>query len=203
MKYEMPVLPYPKQALAPVLSEETLNFHYGKHLQTYIDNLNRLTEGTLYEGMELEEIICKASGAVFNNAAQVWNHTFYFESLTPTPTEMSRELATRIEKDFSSVEEFRNQFNAAATGLFGSGWAWLVEDAKGKLSVCTTQNADCPLTQGLRPLLTIDVWEHAYYIDYRNRRADYVKAMKDIVNWAKVEQRLAGAGPCYQDSFFL
>ncbi len=193
MKFEMPTLPYAMEALAPVLSEETLQYHYGKHLQTYVDNLNRLTEGTLYEGMELEEIICKASGGVYNNAAQAWNHTFYFENLCPASPAMPELLTARLEKAFGSVEKFHEQLAETATTFFGSGWAWLVENAEGQLSICGTQNADCPLSHGLIPLLTIDLWEHAYYIDYRNRRADYVKAMWSIIDWNKVSQRLSNA----------
>lgn len=190
MKHLMPELPYAMDALAPVMSEETLAFHYGKHLRTYIDNLNKLIADTLYEDMELEEIVCKASGSVYNNAAQAWNHELFFDSFTGTPQPVSARMAALLEKSFGSFADFQHQLTEAAIGHFGSGWAWLVEDGAGSLSVCTTQNADCPLTAGLRPVLTFDVWEHAYYIDYRNRRADYVNGLWNIIDWAKVEQRI-------------
>lgn len=177
-------------ALVPAMSKETLDFHYGKHLRTYVDNLNKLIAGTLYEDMELEELVCKASGSVYNNAAQAWNHTFFFNGLTAAFQSMSPRLVACIQKDFGSVADFQRQLTEAAVGLFGSGWAWLVQDNDGSLSVRTTQNADCPLSTGLRPILTFDVWEHAYYIDYRNRRADYVDNLWKIIDWAKVEQRM-------------
>lgn len=192
MKHLMPALPYALNALEPRMSAETVAFHYGKHLQTYVDNLNRLIVGTDYEDMQLEEIVRNASGAIFNNAAQVWNHTFFFNSLTPTSTAMSEEMAERLTESFGSVEEFKEKFSAAAIGLFGAGWAWLVTDKQGKLSIVAEQNAGNPLTHGLTPLLTIDVWEHAYYIDYRNRRADFVSAVWDLIDWVRVERRMHG-----------
>lgn len=190
MKHLMPELPYAMDALVPAMSKETLDFHYGKHLRTYIDNLNKLIAGTLYEDMELEELVCKSSGSVYNNAAQAWNHTFFFNSLTAAFQPMSARLVACIQKEFVSVADFQRQLTEAAVGHFGSGWAWLVQDSDGSLSVRTTQNADCPLSTGLRPILTIDVWEHAYYIDYRNRRADYVNNLWKIIDWGKVEQRM-------------
>lgn len=192
MKHLMPALPYAQNALEPRMSAETVAFHYGKHLQTYVDNLNKLIVGTDYEEMPLEEIVRNASGTIFNNAAQVWNHTFFFNSLTPTSTAMSEEMAARLAENFGSVEEFKEKFSAAAIGLFGAGWAWLVTDKQGKLSIVAEQNAGNPLTHGLTPLLTIDVWEHAYYIDYRNRRADFVSAVWDLIDWVRVERRMHG-----------
>lgn len=189
MKHLMPELPYAPEALAPRMSRETLEYHYGKHLQTYVDNLNRLIAGTPYETKSLEEIVRTSDGAVFNNAAQTWNHTFFFRMLSPSQPEMPAALAERLARDFGSVESFKDQFTKAATGLFGSGWTWLAADAKGRLSIVAKPNAGNPLTDGLRPVLTVDVWEHAYYIDYRNRRADFVAAWWELVDWRKVAER--------------
>ncbi len=191
MKHLMPQLPYAPEALAPVISAETLDFHYGKHLQTYVDNLNKLIAGTVYEGMKLEEIVCKADGGIFNNAAQAWNHAFYFAALSPHPKTPSPKLSAMIVQSFGSEAAFKEQFFNAATTLFGAGWTWLVADKDGRLSIVNEGNAGCPLRNGLCPLLTIDVWEHAYYIDYRNRRADYLKAIWEIIDWEVVERRLA------------
>lgn len=190
MKHQLPALPYALDGLKPVLSAETLGYHYGKHLQTYLDNLNKLIAGTLYEGMELEEIVFKASGAVFNNAAQAWNHAFYFAALTPMPQSIPSTLLSRLTASFGSVQAFKEKLLASAAGLFGAGWTWLVVREDGSLDVVNTQNAANPLTDGLQPLLTIDVWEHAYYIDYRNRRPDYLKALWEIIDWRVVEARL-------------
>ena len=190
MKHLLPELPYQLEALAPKMSKETLEYHYGKHLQTYIDNLNKLIAGTPYEEKTLEQILLEAEGPMFNNAAQTWNHTFFFESLTPPQTPVPAELAEALAKDFGTIEKFQEQFTQAATGLFGSGWTWLVKDNQGKLSVASEQNAGNPLRKGLTPLLVIDVWEHAYYIDYRNRRAAYIAAFWELVNWNKVLERL-------------
>lgn len=187
----MPELPYALEALAPKMSAETFEYHYGKHLQTYVDNLNRLIAGTPYEEMSLEEIIRKADGGIFNNAAQTWNHTFFFRMLTPDRHSVPGKLAERLARDFGSVEEFKKQFTQAAVGLFGSGWVWLAADKSGKLSIVPKSNAGNPLTDGLRPVMTIDVWEHAYYIDYRNRRADAVAALWDRIDWKVVEERYA------------
>ena len=190
MNYTMPKLPYERDALAPLMSKETLDYHYGKHLQTYVDNLNRLVVGTPYEGMNLDAIVMQANGPVFNNAAQVWNHTLFFDTLTPSSSQIVPEsLANAIERDFGSVDAFKEQFTAAATSLFGSGWVWLVEDNNGKLSIVSTQNADNPMRQGLNPLMTLDVWEHAYYIDHRNRRADFIKDWWRLLDWNKVAKR--------------
>ena len=185
----MPELPYAPEALAPKMSRETLDYHYGKHLQTYVDNLNRLIPGTPYAEMPLDEIVRRADGAVFNNAAQAWNHTFFFRSLTPTQSAMPEALAAKLAAAFGSVEAFRKQFTKAAVGLFGSGWVWLAADRSGNLSIVAKPNAGNPMTDGLRPVLTIDVWEHAYYIDYRNRRADFVAAWWDLVDWKQVAER--------------
>ena len=190
MKHNLPELPYALDSLEPKMSRETLEFHYGKHLQTYVDNLNSLAAGTPFEEMSLDEIVLKADGVLFNNAAQTWNHTFFFDPLTPEPVEMPENLAYRLAASFGSVEAFREEFSKAAVGLFGSGWTWLVEDADGKLSIVRKQNAGNPLTDGLKPLLVVDVWEHAYYIDYRNRRAAFVEACLELTDWRKVAARL-------------
>ncbi|MCU0555286.1 MAG: superoxide dismutase [Syntrophales bacterium] len=198
--FELPPLPYAEDALAPVISARTVGFHYGKHHRGYLDNLNGLVKGTPYEKMSLEEVIrASASGtgqtAVFNNAAQVWNHTFYWNGMKPGGGgKPAGGIGKAIEKAFGSYENFRKEFIAAALGQFGSGWAWLVADGKA-LRVVKTQNAESPIMQGLRPLLTIDVWEHAYYLDYQNRRKDFVEASLDrLVNWAFVEGGLERAG---------
>ena len=190
MKHVMPILPYAQDSLAPKMSAETMSFHYGKHLQTYVDNLNKLIGNTMYEGMEINEIICKATGPIYNNAAQVWNHTFFFMALSPTPTKMSSSFAEKIVESFGSVDAFKEQLFSVATGLFGSGWAWLVADSESKLSIVSESNAGNPLRNGLTPILTIDVWEHAYYIDYRNRRAEYIQAVWDLIDWKCVEKRI-------------
>lgn len=190
MKYEQPELPYSREALAPAISAETIDFHYGKHEKAYIDNLNRLIEGTEYEDMDLEEVITSSEGALFNNAAQAWNHIFYFFTFSPEGSrEPSGELRKAIERDFGSFEKFKEDFVAAGVGLFGSGWVWLSRDENGKLLITTGKNAENPLTAGLQPLLTFDVWEHAYYLDYQNRRADALKALWNIVDWDIVESR--------------
>ena len=189
MKHTMPELPYAPEALAPKMSRETLDYHYGKHLQTYVDNLNRLIPGTPYEEMPLDEIVRRTDGAIFNNAAQTWNHTFFFRMLTTSQCAMPEKLAEKLSAAFGSVEAFKDQFTKAAVGLFGSGWVWLAADREGKLSIVAKTNAGNPMTDGLRPLLTVDVWEHAYYIDYRNRRADFVAAWWNLVDWQKVADR--------------
>ena len=189
MKHAMPQLPYTMEALAPLMSQETLEYHYGKHLQTYVDNLNKLIAGTPFEDMSLEDIICKADGGIFNNAAQAWNHTFFFETLTAQPQDIPASVADKLAKDFGSVEAFRQEFTQKATTLFGSGWVWLAEDAGKKLCILSEPNAGNPLTRGMKPILTIDVWEHAYYIDYRNRRAAYIEAFWKLIDWTKVAAR--------------
>ncbi len=190
MKHSLPALPYSPDALAPVMSRETIDYHYGKHFQTYIDNLNKMIENSPYEEMEIEEIVRTAGGAIYNNAAQAWNHDFFFSTLSPTPSAMPAALEERLVKDFGSVAGFRAELTKAAATLFGSGWAWLSEDKEGKLVISQEPNAGNPMTKGHKPLLTIDVWEHAYYIDYRNLRASYIEALLGIVDWEKVAARL-------------
>jgi Fe-Mn family superoxide dismutase len=188
--FAMPALPYAKDALAPHISAETIDYHYGKHLQAYINNLNNLVKGTEFEHASLEDIVKKADAGVFNNAAQAWNHTLYFLSLSPTPkTAPEGKLAAAIDRDFGGFDAFVEQFTKSATGLFGSGWTWLAADAKGKLEIVNTSNAGNPLTDGKTPLMVVDVWEHAYYIDYRNVRADSVKAFWNILDWKVAEER--------------
>ena len=189
MKFELAPLPYSKGALSPHLSEETLSFHYEKHHQTYLNNLKNLLQGQPQAELSLEDIVQTSSGAVFNNAAQVWNHDFYWKSMKPQGGgEPQGELAKAIVRDFTSFEAFLTQFASAAIGQFGSGWAWLVSE-KGSLKITTTGNADTPLKQGLKCLLTCDVWEHAYYVDYRNLRAKYVDTfLKHLVNWEFAER---------------
>ena len=184
MAFELPALPYEKNALEPHFSQETLEFHYGKHHQTYVTNLNNLIKGTEFENASLEEIVKKSSGGIFNNAAQVWNHTFYWNSLKKGGGgEPPAELKKKLEAAFKSFDEFKKEFANAATTQFGSGWAWLVADGDA-LKIVKTGNAEVPLTSGLKPLLTIDVWEHAYYLDYQNRRPDYANAVIDkLLNW--------------------
>jgi superoxide dismutase, Fe-Mn family len=185
MAFSLPDLPYNRSALMPYISEETLDYHYGKHHQTYVNNLNALIEGTPLGQKNLEEIIKSESGSIFNNAAQVWNHTFYWHSMAPKAGGNPHGKALdSIVESFGSFEIFKDQFSKAAAGQFGSGWAWLAQDPKdGRLIVETTANAGCPLTEGHKPILTCDVWEHAYYIDYRNMRAKYIEAWWNLVNW--------------------
>lgn len=191
MNYSIPKLRYDKDSLMPAMSSETIDFHYGKHFQTYVDNLNRLVVGTPYEGVSVENIVQRAEeGPLFNNAAQVYNHAHFFEALTPNQKPIPQRLEARIIRDFGSVDAFWEQFSMAATSLFGSGWTWLVEDKDGRLSILSTSNADTPLRYGFNPLLTIDVWEHAYYIDYRNRRAEFIRNFRDIVDWDRVDSRI-------------
>jgi Fe-Mn family superoxide dismutase len=187
--YVLPPLPYEENSLEPVISARTIGFHYGKHHKGYVTKLNKLVEGTDYAGMPLEKIITATAGkpemtAIFNNAAQVWNHNFYWKSMKPNGGgKPPAELKTRIEASFGGLEACKKELAAAAVSQFGSGWAWLILDGD-KLSVAKTANADDPLTAGARPLLTIDVWEHAYYLDYQNRRGDYVNAVLDkLINW--------------------
>lgn len=190
MKYEQPELPYSRDALAPAISAETVDYHYGKHEKAYIDNLNRLIKGTEFEDMALEEIIVNAKGPLFNNASQAWNHIFYFFTFSPNGSrEPGGDLRKAIDRDSGSFEKFKEAFVDAGVGLFGSGWVWLCRDDDGKLIITQGSNAQNPLTDGLTPLLTFDVWEHAYYLDYQNRRADALKALWDIVDWDVVESR--------------
>ncbi|MGL5759373.1 superoxide dismutase [Fe] [Plesiomonas sp.] len=191
MSFELPALPYAKNALEPHLSAETLEFHYGKHHNTYVVNLNNLVPGTEFEGKSLEEIVKTSSGPIFNNAAQVWNHTFYWNCLAPQAGgEPTGALADAINSTFGSFDAFKAQFNDAAVKNFGSGWTWLVKKADGTLAIVSTSNAGCPLTEGHTPLLTVDVWEHAYYIDYRNVRPNYLNGFWALVNWEFVAQNL-------------
>ncbi|MDF1677774.1 MAG: Fe-Mn family superoxide dismutase [Legionellaceae bacterium] len=191
MTFTLPALPYAMGALAPHMSQETLEYHYGKHHQTYVTNLNNLVKDTDFSEMTLEEIIKTATGGIFNNAAQVWNHSFFWQCLTPENyAEPRGALLDTIEKDFGSFAAFKEQFTDTAIKTFGSGWAWLVQDDKGVLRIISTSNADNPMTSGLKPLLTCDVWEHAYYIDYRNRRPDYLQAFWSLVNWDFVSEQL-------------
>ena len=193
MKHELPALPYENNALEPFISAETIEYHYGKHHQTYVTNLNNLIAGTEFENLSLEDIVRKSSGGMFNNAAQVWNHTFYWNGMKPNgggkPTGA---LAEAIDKAFGSFDKFKEEFSKCAVTTFGSGWAWLVKNADGSLALVSTSNAGCPLTAGQKPLLTIDVWEHAYYIVYRNARPKYVEDFFSVVNWDFVAANYAG-----------
>ena len=189
MAFTLPELPYPKDALAPTVSAETIDYHYGKHHQTYVNNLNNLVPNTKYASMPLEDIVKATQGQasekpIFNNAAQVWNHTFYWHSLKPKGGgDPTGKVGGAIEKSFGSFAEFKDKFSKAAAGQFGSGWAWLVQNADGSLAIEATPNADTPFALGRTCLLTIDVWEHAYYIDYRNARPKYIEEYWKIVNW--------------------
>jgi Fe-Mn family superoxide dismutase len=191
MAFELPALPYAKNALEPHMSAETLEYHYGKHHQTYVTNLNNLTKGTELEHKSLEDIIKTSSGGIFNNAAQVWNHTFFWHCLKPNgggkPTGA---VAQAIDKAFGSFDAFKEKFSQTALTTFGSGWAWLVKNADGSLAIVSTSNAQTPMTSGQKALLTIDVWEHAYYIDYRNARAKFIEAFWNLVNWDFVAKNL-------------
>ena len=192
MSFELPKLPYALDALEPHISKETLEYHYGKHHQTYVTNLNNLVKGTDLENKSLEELIKTTEGGIFNNAAQVWNHTFYWNCLAPNaggaPT---GKIAEAINKAVGSFEEFKKQFNDAAAKNFGSGWTWLVKKADGSLAIVNTSNAATPVSGEDKPLLTVDVWEHAYYIDYRNARVKYLEEFWALVNWSFVEANLA------------
>ncbi len=190
MTYKQPELPYPHDALEPVISTETVDFHYGKHEKAYIDNLNRLITGTEMEDMELEDVIKTATGPLFNNASQAWNHIFYFFSFSPNGGgEPSGELGDAIKAQYGSFEEFKKAFVEAGTSLFGSGWVWLSRDDEGRLFITQESNAGTPMTKGLTPLLTFDVWEHAYYLDYQNRRKDMLEKLWDIIDWDVIESR--------------
>lgn len=190
MKHLLPELPYALDALVPVMSADTLNYHYGKHLQTYLDNVNRMIEGTPFAEMKLKDMITKAQGALYNNAAQAFNHIIFFKQLTPTPTTISPLLTQALVARFGSVDEFKSEFSNAATALFGSGWVWLALDANNVLQIVPEPNAGNPITRNMRPLMCIDVWEHAYYLDYQNRRGDYIKNFWNLVNWDYIEKRM-------------
>ena len=190
MKFELPKLPYAADALEPVISQKTIEFHYGKHHQAYVNNLNNLIEGTEFAEADLETIIKKAEGGIFNNAAQVWNHTFYFTSFSPDGGgEPTGALAGAIDRAFGSFDAFKEAFGKAAATLFGSGWAWLVKDEAGELKIVQTGNAANPMTEGLTPVLTCDVWEHAYYLDYQNKRPDYIANFWKLIDWNTVSER--------------
>ncbi len=190
MAFKLPDLPYGQEDLAPAMSEKTISFHYGKHHQAYVNNLNNLIEDTSFKDASLEKIVMEAEGSIFNNAAQVWNHTFFFESLTPGGGgEPEDDLSRAIEREFGSFGKFRDEFSKAGATLFGSGWVWLVKNDSGKLDIIQEGNAGNPLRKGLTPLLTLDVWEHAYYLDYQNKRPDYISAFWEIVDWKKVSSR--------------
>ncbi|MDD2530400.1 MAG: superoxide dismutase [Bacteroidales bacterium] len=189
-KFTLPAFPFAQDALEPHISKKTIEFHYGKHHQTYVDNLNKLIVGTEFENSTLEEIVLKSSGGIFNNAAQVWNHTFYWNCLNPKSSlKPEGRLMEAIEKEFGSFDQFKEKFTAASVTLFGSGWAWLVKDKDGKLEIVQTSNAENPMRQGKTPLLVCDVWEHAYYIDKQNRRPAYLESFWSLVDWKKVEER--------------
>ncbi len=190
--FELIKLPYAPEALAPAISAETIAFHHGKHLQTYVNNLNTAIAGTAFEGKSLEEIVCRSEGSIFNNAGQILNHNMYFlqfraprENNVPTG-----KIAQLIDAQFGSFEAFRKEFAAKGAGLFGSGWVWLSADAEGRLVITQEGNAGNPVTKGLKPLLTFDVWEHAYYIDYRNARPAYIAGLWSIINWEEINNRL-------------
>ncbi len=187
-QFAMPALPY--EALGNVISKETLSFHHGKHLKAYVDNLNKMLPGSGLENLPLSEVIYKAEGGLFNNAGQVLNHAMYFEQFSNNPQPMGNRLKVMLERDFGSVEAFMKEFEQKGATLFGSGWVWLSADKDGKLVITQQKNAENPVTLGLNPLLTFDVWEHAYYLDYQNRRADYLTALWQIVDWQVVEDRL-------------
>lgn len=190
MSFELPKLAYALNALEPVISQKTLEFHYGKHHQAYVNNLNNLVPGTKFENATLETIVMEAEGGIFNNGAQVWNHTFYFESFSPNGGgEPHGALGDAIKKTYGSFGEFKSNFSKAATTLFGSGWAWLVKKQDGSLELVQESNAGNPLRKGLKPILTCDVWEHAYYLDYQNRRPDYVESFWKLVDWDIVGKR--------------
>ncbi len=191
MNFELPTLPYALDALEPFISKNTLEFHYGKHHQAYVNNLNKLLPGSGFENAKLEEIIKKASGGIFNNAAQVWNHTFYWHCMSPHGGGLpAGKLINLIDRDFGTFDAFKEKFTQAAVTLFGSGWAWLSVDSKGKLVITQESNAGNPLRSDMKPILTCDVWEHAYYLDKQNRRPDYVADFWKIVDWKEAEKRL-------------
>lgn len=193
MAFELPSLPYEQDALEPHISKETLEFHYGKHHNTYVVKLNGLVEGTEFENKSLEEVITSSEGGIFNNAAQVWNHTFYWNCLAPNAGgEATGDIAEAINAAFGSFEAFKEAFNNSAVNNFGSGWTWLVKNADGSVAIVNTSNAATPLTDGVTPLLTVDVWEHAYYIDYRNARPNYMNAFWNLVNWDFVNANFNG-----------
>lgn len=191
MKFELPELPFAKNALAPIMSEETIDYHWGKHHATYVNNLNNLIQGTKFEEMSLEEIIKTSEAGIFNNAAQTYNHTFFWHCLSPNGGGAPQgKILEAINSSFGSFDEFKDKFSKAATTLFGSGWSWLVQGPDSKLEILQLSNAGTPLTLNKKPILTLDVWEHAYYIDYRNARPKFIEKFWDIVNWDFAEKQL-------------
>jgi len=187
-------LPYAPNALEPVISQETIEYHHGKHLQTYVDNLNKLVVGTEFESMPLEEIVAQSQGGIFNNAGQILNHNLYFLQFSPVAADNHTPkgaILEAINRDFGSLDAFKAEFEQKGTALFGSGWVWLAADKDGKLVITQEPNAGNPVTKGLKPLLTMDVWEHAYYIDYRNRRAAHLQSLWQIINWDEINRRYA------------
>lgn len=191
MTFELPQLPYAMDALEPYISKKTIEFHYGKHHQAYVNNLNNLVPGTEFENATLEDIIKKASGGIFNNGAQIWNHTFYWNCLKHNGGGVPNgKLLAAINQSFGSFEEFKQKFSTSAATLFGSGWAWLVKNNDGSLAIVQESNAGNPLKNGLTPLLTCDVWEHAYYLDQQNKRPDYIASFWNLVDWDAVSSRL-------------
>lgn len=192
MEHKLPELPYALDALAPHISKETLEYHYGKHHQTYVTNLNNLIAGTEFAELSLEDIIKKSTGGIFNNAAQVWNHTFYWNCLSPKGGgQPNGAIADAINRKFGSFDKFKEEFTKTSVTTFGSGWGWLIKNADGSIGLTSTSNAGTPLTSGQTPLLTCDVWEHAYYIDYRNARPKYVESFWNLVNWDFVNQQFS------------
>lgn len=190
MIHQLPQLPFNSASLSPVISSNTLEFHHGKHHQAYVNNLNNLIKGTEFENATLEEIIKKATGGIFNNGAQVWNHTFYWNCIKPNGSKLPEgKLLDAINKQYGSLDKLKEQFSAAAASLFGSGWAWLVKKNDNTIDIIQESNAGNPLRNGFIPLLTCDVWEHAYYLDYQNRRPDYIKAFWDIIDWETISKR--------------
>lgn len=191
MTFTLPELPYAKDALVPHMSQETLEFHHGKHHNAYVNNLNNLIKGTKYEHMSLEEIILSSEGPIFNNSAQIWNHTFFWNSLSPKGGgEATGDALLAIKSEWGSFEKFKEEFTKSAVANFGAGWTWLVKNKDGKLAIVNTSNAQTPLTTGATPLLTVDVWEHAYYIDYRNERPKFINGFWALVNWDFVNRNL-------------
>jgi Fe-Mn family superoxide dismutase len=191
MEHKLPELPWPKDALAPHISAETIDFHWGKHHKAYVDNLNNLIKGTEFAESSLEDIVKKSKGGIFNNAAQIWNHTFYWNSLSPKGGGAATgKVAELINKKWGSFDKFKEEFTNSAKTNFGSGWTWLVKNSAGELEIANTANAGCPLTEGKTPVLTVDVWEHAYYIDYRNARPTYLETWWKLVNWDFANQNL-------------
>ena len=187
--FKLIALPYALDALEPVISANTLSFHHGKHLQAYVDNLNKLLAGTEWEDKPLEQIVRTSTGAIFNNAGQILNHNLYFSQFTPSGSELKGKIKAQIEQQWGSVDVFKSEFEQKGTSLFGSGWVWLQANASGELSIAQYTGADNPVAHNLKPILTFDVWEHAYYLDYQNRRAAHLSALWQILNWEEVEKR--------------